>query len=81
MREKKRLAQTKPMLGVRYFGCTVLIIFKVVDRDFFVLFLRAIIWFLIFNYSSLKRGLSVKGVLTTVGSSQFLHNLVLFKLF
>ena len=53
----------------------------VIDRAFIYLFLRAIVLVLIINYSSLKRGLSVKRAQCNGGSSQFLHNLVLFKLY
>ena len=60
---------------------TFLIILMVIDRDLFVLFLRAIIRILIFNYTSLKRGLIVKRAWYTCDYPQFLHNLVLIKLF
>ena len=51
------------------------------NRDLFVLFLRAIIRVLIFNYTSLKRGLIVKRAWYTCDPPEFLHNLVCFKLF
>ena len=71
-----RETRVRHLLVVFYFN----IIY--VDWSWFIyLFLRAIILVLITNYSSLKRGLSVKRAHRNGGSSQLLHNLVLFKLY
>ena len=48
---------------------------------FIYLFLRAIILVLIIDYTWLRRGLSVKGAHRKWDYPQFLHNLVLFKLY
>ena len=81
VREKKRRACPKRMLKVltkersSIFNIIIVsriyLLYMVIDRGLFCLFLRAIIWVLIFNYSSIKRGLSVKGLGTPVTPLNF----------